>query len=241
LCFGPACQPDHDPETVEDETPIVGGTLDRGDPAVLGLFAAVPGMDRGALCTAELVSPHVLLTAAHCVSPAEVGKGAQFRAFAGSSLPDATGSSWLGVKAVHAHPRFDPRRPELGFDIGVAVLAQPLHTTPLRVNRGSLSEAITGKRVRIVGFGLNDPEEQSGAGVKRQATTTIDGVDDRLIQLGDPRHDTCNGDSGGPALSKVNGSEVIIGVTSFGASDCSGQGSDTRVDRYLDFLGPYLE
>src|SRR5215470_4678966 len=62
----------------QTEAAIIGGTTDTGDPSVVALFAHQPGAQNGALCTASVIAPTVLLTAAHCVDPAEVGQGAVF-------------------------------------------------------------------------------------------------------------------------------------------------------------------
>ena len=51
---------------------------------------------------------------------------------------------------------------------------------------------------------------------------------------------TCNGDSGGPALMKIDGVETIVGVTSYGNADCSDGGFDARVDSDLAFIDTYL-
>src|SRR4051812_15995042 len=46
---------------------IVGGTADTGDPSVLFMLMNAGGQYES--CTAELISPHVALTAGHCVMP----------------------------------------------------------------------------------------------------------------------------------------------------------------------------
>src|SRR5579859_7631277 len=46
-----------------DESPIIGGMTTTGDPAVV-LLVAMTGQGE-AYCTAEIVSPHVVMTAAH--------------------------------------------------------------------------------------------------------------------------------------------------------------------------------
>ena len=48
----------------ETDAPIIGGVTDTADPAVVLLYA-----NSGSICTATVISPTVLLTAAHCVSP----------------------------------------------------------------------------------------------------------------------------------------------------------------------------
>src|SRR5260221_447053 len=58
------------PETTDTlDDPIVGGVPDAGDPAVAALLYFDPNQRLQFLCSATLVSPTVLLTAAHCVFP----------------------------------------------------------------------------------------------------------------------------------------------------------------------------
>src|SRR5690349_21357771 len=45
---------------------IVGGTNDNADQAVVALIAQAPNQRGQSLCTAEVINPRVLLTAAHC-------------------------------------------------------------------------------------------------------------------------------------------------------------------------------
>src|SRR5215204_4353701 len=54
-----------DPSVSVDDTPIVNGQPDVGDPAVVML--SIQGDGGGWGCTGTLISPHVVLTAQHCV------------------------------------------------------------------------------------------------------------------------------------------------------------------------------
>src|SRR2546421_2802642 len=66
------------PATEAQSQPIINGTDDTGDPAVVVVAAQMPNSQQASLCTGSIISPHVILTAAHCVSPATVGAGAKF-------------------------------------------------------------------------------------------------------------------------------------------------------------------
>src|SRR6478736_5769536 len=96
------------------EQPIIGGTTNTGDPGVVLLRAMQgSGANGYSICTAEIVSPHVVMTAAHCVDPATVGSGNTFDVFIGSNLNGAEGndaSKWLSVKETHYNTNFDPNQ-----------------------------------------------------------------------------------------------------------------------------------
>src|SRR5262245_27391428 len=74
---------------------IIGGTETTGDPAVVLLIAQQPGSQLATLCTATIVSPHVLLTAAHCVVPETVGDDAKFSVFLGPKIDAARAADLL--------------------------------------------------------------------------------------------------------------------------------------------------
>jgi V8-like Glu-specific endopeptidase len=193
------------------------------------------------LCTASLVSPTVLLHAAHCVDPREVGNGNVFIAIEGTSLNAATAIH--DIASTHFDPQFDPAQLQNGHDIGVSILAAPItNIKPLAFNKAAMGQNLVGQAVRLIGYGVNNQgPAQSGAGTKRTVTTKLDAISAQLLRIGDFRHQTCNGDSGGPALMNINGVATIVGVTSFGQQFCVGNGGfDTRVDAQLAFLQPFL-
>ena len=59
-CMGEIAGDDLDVGTLD--TSVINGTVDNGDPAVVMLRAS-----QGGYCTGTLVSPTVVVTAAHCV------------------------------------------------------------------------------------------------------------------------------------------------------------------------------
>ncbi len=240
LCFililGGCAQPD-DTSASQVDSPIIGGSSDDQDPGVIALYAQ-QNMG-GALCTASVISPTVLLTAAHCVAPSEVGSGAIFVGLIGSNLNGGKGQE-LAVKETHYDTAFDINHPENGHDIGVAILQMPTTLAPLPINRTADPTTLIGRTVRLVGYGVNNGAAQTGAGVKRVVNAPVDAVDDSLIKIGDSGHDTCQGDSGGPAFATFDGVKTIVGLTSFGSSGCTGGGYDTRVDHYLAFIDKYV-
>jgi V8-like Glu-specific endopeptidase len=211
--------------------PIIGGTTDTGDPGVVLIRASD---NQGySLCTGEIVSPHVVMTAAHCTDPAEVGSGVTFEVFIGSDMNGAEGqdpSKWLAVQATDYNQSFNSNNVTQGNDVGVVVLKSATTITPLAMNTTAMSQSLVGQTIRIVGFGNNNGTQGTGAGTKRQTTTPLSSFDSQFVNFGTSTHDTCQGDSGGPAFMTIGGVEVIVGVTSFGPSGCAGGATDTRVD-----------
>jgi V8-like Glu-specific endopeptidase len=222
----------------EEGQAIIGGTTDSSDPAVVALFGHRPGASSGALCTSEIIAPTVLLTAAHCVLPQTVGSGAVFSAYVGSDFNHP--SAILPVKEVHADPKFSLSNLFGGHDIAVVILSAPTTIAPLPYNHSALGAGDAGQGVRLIGYGLSNGQAQTGAGTKRQTMANLNSVSATLLSIGDSQHETCEGDSGGPALFDVGGVETIVGVTSFGQLGCGGGGYDTRVDAYSAFVDGYV-
>ena len=226
--------------TPEEAQPIIGGETDTGDPSVVAVYAQQLGATSGFLCTGSVIAPTVVLTAAHCVSASETGANARFVVLTADNI-NRPGGQQLAVKEVHANPRWSAKNLENGHDQGIVILAQPTTLAPLPFNAHALAASSTGASLRIVGYGLDDGVDQTGAGVKRQALTKLGSVEDTLIEVGNSQKGTCNGDSGGPAFMKLGGVETIVGTTSYGDETCSDGGYDARVDTDLDFIQPFLD
>lgn len=237
-CTGPV-----DPGVGEGQQKIVGGTETSGDPSVVMIFAYGPY--GGGSCTGEVIAPRVVLTAAHCVHPDEIGAGASFVIYNGPDMSKARYSEYFRAREGIPNPDFDPSAVGSGNDVGVLMFDQDLPYEPLRWNRQPITDEMVGKTVRFVGYGIvsGEPQDQNTSGVKRETTTTLDGYDDNLLDFDSTEHNTCSGDSGGPAFMDFGDGkgEVIIGVTSFGITqlnqvDCMNGGYDSRVDRYADWI-----
>ena len=228
---------------------IINGTVDDGDPNVVLLFAQVPGQSTGSLCTGEVISPHVVLTAAHCVAPSTVGAGANFIVFTGTMLP-ASGApppeQILHVSETHYVSTFgyNPMTGGDQDDIAVAILAAPTTIAPLPVNEYTLPASAKGGPARIVGYGLTNGTDTTGAtaGTRHQAPTILNNFSAQTLTLFDNMHSNCEGDSGGPTLVMLDGKERIAGITQVGYVKCPVEmgSTDTRVDAYADFVNQWV-
>jgi secreted trypsin-like serine protease len=228
---------------------IINGTVDDGDPNVVLSFAQVPGQSTGSLCTGEVISPHVVLTAAHCVAPDTVGAGAKFIVFTGTMLP-ATGApppdQILQVSETHYVSTFgyNPMTGGDQDDIAVLILAAPTTIAPLPFNQYKIPDSAKGGPARIVGYGITNGNDTQGttAGTRHEAPTILNNFSAQTLTLFDNMHSNCEGDSGGPTLIVLDGKERIAGITQVGYVHCPVEmgSTDTRVDAYADFVNQWV-
>lgn len=212
---------------------IVGGTRHSGNPEVAFLLAFDAQDASITTCTGTLIAPTVIVTAAHCV---DIPDAAGFFVYFGSDAnvevdPGALFATF--AESVVAHPAWDPET--LDNDIGLMFLEDLVPIVPAQLRTAPLAQTDLGAPVHLVGWGITGGGEDDG-GVKRHVVSELFDFDQTLVAVGAPEANTCNGDSGGPAFLERDGVEELIGVTSFGDTDCVLDGFSTRVDSFLEFI-----
>jgi len=231
---------------------IIGGSAGSIDASPWQVFIVMRGTSQ---CSGSLVSPTIVVTAAHCL----VGYTANdVRVWAGiSKTSERSWAQELPVAATIAHPSFDVRT--FSNDIGVITLAKPVDITgkvyPIALPFGqSLSTwPANGTAGTITGWGVTAPGNAATSDqLMRADVTVLAGPGEPCGQYGpdlDPTQDVCagspvgavdacQGDSGGPLVIRES-VPVLAGLVSSG-NECAKAGYPGLYTRITSFL-PWLQ
>jgi secreted trypsin-like serine protease len=178
---------------------IQGGAVDTGDPAV-GFVWYDWGADGYGFCTATLVTPTVVVTAAHCMDgPIEAF-------YTGTGQPTDLGPKPVSgmvrhaVKASVRHPAYDWMGgcPNKTPDVGLVELEAPLDgVTPIPLATASDLPA-TGTKCTVVGYGDYTNAGTDSYEQKRSGTVATVDHTASSIQVTFVTAVADSGDSGGP-------------------------------------------
>ncbi len=224
-------------------TSIIGGT-----PTSIASYPWLAYIDyRGPVekfnCGGTVVSPRLILTAAHCVltGTGKIAVASNFSVVTGvGDLRETTPERISRVSQVLVFPEYEPSR--VLNDAALLVLAAPVAAPPLPLATPS-DEALSaqGVPVEAAGWGLIDVEPPRASPVLRAAQSVVQSPAycQRRLRTALPVFASrsqicvrsqpgsgaglCNGDSGGPGIARrPDGTPVQIGIISLkGAFDCN--------------------
>jgi V8-like Glu-specific endopeptidase len=220
--------------------PIVSGTIDTKDPAVMAIVARRSRCDQPdgePLCTGTLIAPRVVLTAAHCVERSTVAAAFEVRFGPQTNDPSNT---YVVVTDVLLHPKYDVATHE--YDVALLRLSDDAVPTPVPLPAKPIDASAIGSIARIVGYGVTE-DPKSIPGTKREGTTKVSEVTPTSFTATASPSMTCHGDSGGPVfLKSETGVEELAGITAKGDAGCKDYAFNIRVDAVMtDFIAPYVK
>jgi trypsin len=199
---------------------ITGGTLDGDAHPAVALLLADRGNGPEPDCSAALVAPKLLVTAAHCASGPVTD-----RVWVTFDSRYAPGSALL-PGTLHPDPAWSPAAKDT-HDLAVVVLDEPAPVTPLALPPAGLLEkpALKGTELVSVGYGYADRSFDFD-GYRRVSTASFTSLKPTELKLSQKPGGVCFGDSGGPRLS----GSTVVAVTSTGNRNCTGQSLSYRLD-----------
>ncbi len=224
--------------------PIVNGQTETDYPSAVAL-----GAFNFSACTGSLITPRIVLSAAHCggdYSPESIVAIGQ--AYFGDT--PATADITVGFESWTAHPDYVPlgetwpQTPSEN-DVGIVVLDADVDIDPVWFRTHSFDDDDVGTEVTSVGFGATNGNG-GGGGTKRSAVLTIDRVEDEVLWSDNDTNannaNICSGDSGGPMYHEdEDGNLVQWAVHSWGDNACSEFSGSTRTDIVEDFILEHVE
>ncbi|MGO8798544.1 MAG: S1 family peptidase [Roseiarcus sp.] len=174
------------------------------------------GVDRAGFCSAVVVAPRVVLTAAHCVAPIKDMR-VHYRDDAGRPI-------LLDVEAVAVHPGYRAdalTRRVVSIDLALVRTQTPLDSRFSAAELDESGDVGVGRSLRIFGYGVAREGEGGGAGVLRSAALRVRApLSAILLWAEDPTGagaGACTGDSGGPILTDDRRQVVAIATWSAGS------------------------
>ncbi len=232
---------------------IIGGKEMNGSEVYAAHIVGIYDASIGAICTGSILSPSIVVTAAHCVE----SSASSLRLVFGNDF-NSRAIVIRNVDSTQTSPLW-PFRQNAPTNTGDIALIRfsgglPSGYKPVKflTDATKLSDGMT---VTLAGFGASDvvqvrdpksgalTSDHQGAGKLRYTETTIATAaftKSEFLTDSSKGRGACHGDSGGPAFVNVNGDLVVTGVTSRSVNDpgdtCAVGAAYTNIPFYAKWI-----
>lgn len=190
---------------------IVGDSTDGAARADETVMVLTRGPEGSGFCTAIVLSPRVILTAAHCLRPPGDMR-VHFR--------DADGAPVvIEVEASLAHPDYRadaPAQRTRSIDVGLVKTKTDLPPRFHPADLAGVSTPAPGETVVVAGYGLRREGEPKTGGTLREAPLRVREPRSRVLLWLAPAAEfggACSGDSGGPIYSAEGAVVALVAWT----------------------------
>lgn len=239
---------------------MTSGTPADGDghPAAVALLRS-DGYWAFPFCSGVLLSGKVVLSASHCLSPAQSWQQGGWQILVSNDptlqqRPDgwllvSTLTTTRTVSQIVLNPAYDPRQ-DYAHDVSAAVLDTPITLDPSALptlppvgllDRLRADQSLRSATFTVLGYGRQERTLPSKSGLiysvtgeRRVGVLGFDALDKTFIhesqRIAKSQDGACYGDSGGPSLLSLGEKVYVVGVTSSGDMPCFATNTATRTD-----------
>ena len=236
---------------------ITWGEPDTEHTNVGAMMMVLPGWGNTPVCSGTLIHPRVFLTAGHCTDGVDPGE-----VWVNFNQDGTNLKGILDVAQVITHPDYWWGPTSNPHDVGVLILKKPVKKLkPANLPEegfldqllaeGKLRQGSEGAKFTLVGYGATldwPPPDIYYEDYRQYAVSEYQALLDVWLRMSQNQatgdEGTCYGDSGGPAFwTEPDGTEILVGVTSWGDAQCVASAFNYRVDipETLSFIDDVID